>query len=149
MCMDCMRHQQGRCAVSQLLFWLVIWLLTMLYQIHRLSSVWSMIKVKLSLCFLLAEHQAMKAYRGNGGIAPRLLDLGTKWRWLISFTPRPLYHQGKIPYYPLGRSLDGPQSRSERGGEEKNSQPLLAQFHTHKTTDKIIVLYILVFTILI
>jgi hypothetical protein len=30
---------------------------------------------------------------------------------------------GKSPWYPLDRILDGPQSRSGRGGEEKNSQP--------------------------
>jgi hypothetical protein len=28
------------------------------------------------------------------------------------------------PYYPLDRKLGGPQRRSRRGGEEKNSQPL-------------------------
>jgi hypothetical protein len=31
---------------------------------------------------------------------------------------------GKSPSYPLDRRLGGPQSRSERDGEEKNSQPL-------------------------
>jgi hypothetical protein len=31
---------------------------------------------------------------------------------------------GKSPCYPLERRLCGPQSRSGRGGEEKNSQPL-------------------------
>jgi hypothetical protein len=30
---------------------------------------------------------------------------------------------GKEPRHPLGRRLGGPQSRSGRGGEEKNSQP--------------------------
>jgi hypothetical protein len=30
---------------------------------------------------------------------------------------------GKKPRYPLDRRLGGPQSRSGRGGEEKNSQP--------------------------
>jgi hypothetical protein len=39
------------------------------------------------------------------------------------FTPRSLYSQGRSPWYPLGRRLSGPQSRSGRGGEEKNSQP--------------------------
>jgi hypothetical protein len=29
------------------------------------------------------------------------------------------------PWYPLDRRLGGPQSRSGRGGEEKNSQPSL------------------------
>jgi hypothetical protein len=37
---------------------------------------------------------------------------------------RPLYPQGKNPRYPLDRRLGGPQSRSGRGVEEKNSQPL-------------------------
>jgi hypothetical protein len=31
----------------------------------------------------------MKAYWRSGGIAPRLLDLGTRCRWVVSFTPRP------------------------------------------------------------
>jgi hypothetical protein len=43
---------------------------------------------------------------------------------VVNFTPRQLYPQGKSPWYPLDRRLCGPQSRSGRGGEEKNSQPL-------------------------
>jgi hypothetical protein len=31
--------------------------------------------------------------------------------------------QGKSPWYPSDRKLGGPQSRSGRGGEDKNSQP--------------------------
>jgi hypothetical protein len=42
----------------------------------------------------------------------------------VSFTPRPPYFQGKNPWYPIDRRLGGLQSRSGRGGEEKNSQPL-------------------------
>jgi hypothetical protein len=38
--------------------------------------------------------------------------------------PRPLYPQGKSPWYSLDRRLGATQSRSGRGGEEKNSQPL-------------------------
>jgi hypothetical protein len=43
---------------------------------------------------------------------------------MVSFMPRPLYVQWKGPFYPLDRSLGGPQSWSGRGDEEKNSQPL-------------------------
>jgi hypothetical protein len=43
---------------------------------------------------------------------------------VVKFTPPPLYPQGKKPWHPLDRRLGGPQSRSGRGGEEKNSQPL-------------------------
>jgi hypothetical protein len=31
--------------------------------------------------------------------------------------------QGKSPWYPLDMRLGGPQSHSERGDKEKNSQP--------------------------
>jgi len=37
------------------------------------------VNVKLSLCFL-TEHHAMKVYWRSGGIAPRILDFGTRWR---------------------------------------------------------------------
>jgi hypothetical protein len=43
---------------------------------------------------------------------------------VVSFTPRLLYTQEKNPCYQLDRRLGGPQSRSGRGGEEKNSQLL-------------------------
>jgi hypothetical protein len=65
----------------------------------------------------------MKAYWGSGRIAKHILDLGTVWRWVVSFTPRPLYPQEKIPWYPLDRRLGGLQSRSGLGDEEKNTQP--------------------------
>jgi hypothetical protein len=66
----------------------------------------------------------MKAFWGSGGIAPRILDIKTRWKWVTIFTPRPLYLQGKSPWHPLDRRLGGPQNRSGRGGKEKNSQPL-------------------------
>jgi hypothetical protein len=66
----------------------------------------------------------MKAYWGSVDVAPHILDLGTRLRWVVSFTHRPLYPPGKSHRYPLDRRLGGPQSRAGRGGEEKNSQPL-------------------------
>jgi len=32
----------------------------------------------------------MKAYWRSEGIVPRILDFGTRRRWVVSFTPRPL-----------------------------------------------------------
>jgi hypothetical protein len=43
---------------------------------------------------------------------------------VVSFTTWPLYLEEKSPLYPLDRRLNGPQSRSGRGGEKKNSHPL-------------------------
>jgi len=53
----------------------------------HISTVYSL----LSLPCAPTEHHDMKAYWGSGAIAPRLLDFGTRWRSVISFTPRPLY----------------------------------------------------------
>jgi hypothetical protein len=80
-----------------------------------------MVKVKVKSA--LTKHHAMKAYWESGGIAPRILDLGTRWRWVVSFTPPSLHPQGNSPWYPLERRLSGPQSRSGRS-DEKNSQLL-------------------------
>jgi hypothetical protein len=66
----------------------------------------------------------MKPYWGNERMDPRILDLGTTRRSVVIFTPRPLYLQVNSPGYPLDRRLGESQRWPERGGEEKNSQPL-------------------------
>jgi hypothetical protein len=45
---------------------------------------------------------------------------GGEWS---TYTSLPLFFQGKSPWYPLDGRGGKPQSRSERGGEEKNSSP--------------------------
>jgi hypothetical protein len=55
---------------------------------------------------------------GSGCIDPHFLDVGTSWRWVVNFTPRPLYTR-----YRLDRRLGGPQSRSGRFGEVKILTP--------------------------
>jgi hypothetical protein len=69
------------------------------------------------------KHHAIK-HVWSGGTAPCILNLGTRWRWMVSFTPRPLYPREKSPWYPLDRRLGGPKGRFGRGGENKNSLPL-------------------------
>jgi len=34
------------------------------------------------------------------GMAPRILKLCATWRWVVSFTPRPLYLQRNSHWYP-------------------------------------------------
>jgi hypothetical protein len=75
-----------------------------------------------SLCFNWAPRH--EGVLGSGSTALRILDLGTRWRWVVSFTPRPLYPHGKRQCYPLNRRLAGFQSRSGRGSEERNSKLL-------------------------
>jgi hypothetical protein len=77
---------------------------------------------RLSLCLILTEHHAMKAYWGVELLLHSFFNLDTRWRWVVSSTPRPLYPQGNRPWYSLVRKLGGSQSLPGRGGEEKNSQ---------------------------
>jgi hypothetical protein len=96
---------------------------------HRIQSCWIINslhfligKGKVVLCFNWApRHEGVLR---SGCIAPRILDLGSRWRWVVSFTPQPLYPQGESPCYSMDRRLGGPRSQSGRGGEEKNSQTL-------------------------
>jgi hypothetical protein len=63
----------------------------------------------------------MKTRRGVEVYLYAFFELEARWRWVASFTPRPLYPQGNSPPFPLDRRLGGPQSRSGRGGQEKSS----------------------------
>jgi hypothetical protein len=48
-----------------------------------------------------------------------IFDLGSRWMWMVGFTPRSLYIRKKSSQYPLDR-LGGPQNRSGHCGDEKN-----------------------------
>jgi hypothetical protein len=63
----------------------------------------------------------MKTYRKYSSI---FLDLGTRWRWVVSFKHHPLYPRGKSRRYPLYRRLGGPHSRTGSCGVEKEHLPL-------------------------
>jgi hypothetical protein len=67
------------------------------------------VKVKLSLC--LVKHHAMMT-RGSTDIALRILNLGFRWKWVVSVTLRPLCIPKKNPWFRLDRRLFGPHSRS-------------------------------------
>jgi hypothetical protein len=67
---------------------------------------------------------------GSGCIDPHFLDLGTSWRWVFSFTARPLYHRRKSSSYPLDRRLGGPQGQSGRQREVKILAPTGSQTPT-------------------
>jgi hypothetical protein len=52
-----------------------------------------------------------------------ILGFGIRWRWVVSFTPLPLYPRVKNPRYPLLRRLGGPRADLEAVGVEKNFTP--------------------------
>jgi hypothetical protein len=47
---------------------------------------------------------------GSGCIDPHFLDLGTSWRWVIGFTPRPLNPRGNSSWYTFDRRLVDPRA---------------------------------------
>jgi hypothetical protein len=56
----------------------------------------------------------------NGGIVPLILNFGTRWRWVVNFTPRSFSRCGKSPRYPIDRGLHEPQSWFKCCGWQKN-----------------------------
>ena len=67
---------------------------------------------------VLPDH-VMKAYRGSTGIAPLILNIFTRWRWVVDFILRPICPLERT-LYPLNRGLSVFQSRSGRSGWEIN-----------------------------
>jgi hypothetical protein len=78
-----------------------------------------LLKVRVKLSLYLTKHHANETYWGSGGIAQRILWLATRWRWVVSFTPLPLYTQGKSPWYPLDRRLSGPRAGLDEVSKRK------------------------------
>ena len=69
--------------------------------------------------------QAMNAYRGSKGKAPLILNLSTRWKWVVRFTPG-RFTPGKEPRCPMNTKLGGSQSRSGRFRKQVNLFPLLS-----------------------
>jgi hypothetical protein len=68
------------------------------------------------------RHYAMKIHMAEWRYSSTFLDLDTRWRWVPSLTPRPIYPWERNPRYPLDRRLGSPQSLSGRY-EEKTPVP--------------------------
>jgi hypothetical protein len=69
-------------------------------------------KGKVVPVLFFTEYHTIKAHWGSESIAPHSLDLSTRWGWVVSFMPQPLYPQEKSPWYPMDRRLGGSQSWS-------------------------------------
>jgi hypothetical protein len=80
------------------------------------------VKVKLPLC--LIKHRAIRTYGGVGVWLHAFLTSALDGGELLVSRPGCFTPWGKSLCFSLDRRLAGSQSRSGRGGEEKNSQPL-------------------------
>jgi hypothetical protein len=52
-------------------------------------------RVLLFSCTVAVHVQPMKRCSGSSSAAPRILNLGTGWRWVAKFPPRSLYARGR------------------------------------------------------
>jgi hypothetical protein len=55
----------------------------------------------------------------KGGIGSPILNLASRWRWLVSFMLQPPYSRGQCPWYSLSRRLSVFQKCSEQFGVNK------------------------------
>jgi hypothetical protein len=62
---------------------------------------------------------AMNACRGSRGIASLILNLGTRWMWVVKSCPG-RFNLWKKSRYPFNKRVGATQTRSGRFGEEKN-----------------------------
>jgi hypothetical protein len=62
----------------------------------------------------------MKTYYRNKSTVLRI-NLDTRWRWVITFMPRPPYSRSKDPQYHMDRRMGEPDSRSGRSGKGRRS----------------------------
>jgi hypothetical protein len=68
-------------------------------QSNQAAYIWDRtnIKIKLSLCLIRQWRRI-----GEWKCSSIILDLGITWRWVLSFTPLPLYPGGKETPVPIG-----------------------------------------------
>jgi hypothetical protein len=104
--------------------------------------IWNESKSKICLCFIITKHHA-------------LFDLGTRWRWVVSFTPRPLYPRERTPVthwiggWASPRTvLDAvvkrkiPSSRRESNPRTPIVQPVAQRYTDWASTDLCVCVYI-------
>jgi hypothetical protein len=61
--------------------------------------------------------------QGSGGIAPHILNLGTRWKKLVSFTNRSLYPGGTDPITHWVRGSVGPKTGVNLAGKRNITAP--------------------------
>jgi hypothetical protein len=87
------------------------------------------VKVKLSLCFNLAPRHV--GVLGSGDMLPRILDLGTRWRWVVSFTPGHFTPRERAPGTHWIGSWMGPRAGLDTVLKRKIPSPCRTQTPDH------------------
>jgi hypothetical protein len=108
----------------------LFWVCVVLWVGSGLATGWSPVQAILPSVYRIKKLKQ----RRRGRIDPRFLDLDTSYRWMISFTPLPLYPRRKSTRYPLDRRLSEPKCKSGRHGEVKIFAPTGTQTSTPRSS---------------
>jgi hypothetical protein len=81
---------------------------------------WAVIQIKVKC----VPVHIMKKYCGYRVLTPCILQLGTRWTWVVSFMSYPFNSWIKSTHYPLNWRLGEVQSWSECCSRRKNLTPL-------------------------
>lgn len=61
--------------------------------------------VKVKLHGDVTGHHILKECGGSGDISPHFFNFNTRWKWVVSFEPRPLCPAAKFPRSALGKTF--------------------------------------------
>jgi hypothetical protein len=81
------------------------------------------LEVKSKVVLVLNLLSTMPRRMGDWRYSSTIRELGTRWRYLVNFTPRPRYPHRNHPQYQLYRRLGGPQSWSGCWSRQKSLTP--------------------------
>lgn len=81
------------------------------------------------VCFLFrrkcAPLHTIETQKESGVLTSLILNLRSRWKWVVRLTPRPLYLLGKNTLFRLSRRMSGPKSRCLCFGERKTFMSML------------------------
>jgi hypothetical protein len=133
-------HNTSDSRIKTFFYFNTLWLEWCVHSVNKSKKgnafmAWCLVKHRNNFAFLslflikhynmescpIFKHYELKTFWGIGCIASYFLNFGTRWRWVVSLTPRPLYPSEKRPRYTLDKRLGAPQNWSGRGDEWKES----------------------------
>jgi hypothetical protein len=110
---------QEMCSCQNSIMMMINLILTELFYTYR-NFVSGKDKAKLSLYLIIKFSTMPWRHIREWRYSLTILNLGTRWRWVVSFKPQPLYSWGFVLQYPLDRRLGGSQSQFGHYWENKN-----------------------------
>jgi hypothetical protein len=86
---------------------------------------------------------------GSGYVDPRILDLGTSWRWVVIFTPRPLYPRRKFPRRHNQSGRRGKEKILPLPGDPSVAKPVASRFTDYAILAPVVDIIIIINIIII